>query len=258
MNNTFNMKRFGWYFKKHTLEHLRTYLLSLTVVVGIVFLGLAIPAFSNRNGVGQGTQYAVYLFVIWLGGSIFTSTIFADLGDRKKAILQLALPVSNLEKFLTAWLFTFPIFLIVATCAFYAVDAVILSLNHPTQGSNKLLNLFDNETPVKQVFIVFLVFHMFSFWGAIYFNKLHFIKTGFTFFLGTLMLSLFNYIFLSIISSGALNNQAVFFQPNILVENKLYALNLNENLFTVNWIVFAICIILLWLSAFYKLKEKQV
>jgi len=102
-----------------------------------------------------------------------------------------------------------------------------------------------------------LIFHLFSFWGAIYFNNLHFIKTGFTFFLGALALSIFNYIFLSVISTGSLTNRSVFFQNHVLVNNKLYDLNINENIFIAMWIAFAISVMLLWLSTFYKLKEKQ-
>lgn len=258
MNNTFNLKRFGWYFKKHTMEHGKTYLQSLLVAIGVIFLALAIPAFTNQDGVSENAQFAIYLFVIWLGGSIFTSTIFTELGDRKKAILPLTLPVSHLEKFLVGWLFTFPIFLIIATGAFYAVDGLVLSLSHPIYAPNKMLNLLDKETRGNTAIIVFLVLHIFSFWGAIYFNKLHFIKTGFTFFLTALTVSLVNYLFLLLISNGELSSRAIFFNPVVWVGTKSFTLNLSDNIYRLNWIVLALSIILLWFSAFYKLKEKQV
>lgn len=257
MNNTFSLKRFGWYFKKHTIEHGRTYLLSTTVAVGIVFLGLALPAFVGGGEITTNYQFGMYIFLLWLGGSIFTSTIFADLSDRKKAILPLTLPVSHLERFVVAWLYTFPIFLIVANICFFAVDGLILSMSHPTVEPNRLLNLFDNKTPGALAFILFALFQIVCFWGAIYFKRLHFIKTAFVFFLAFLVSSILNKGILWLVSGGNLSSNNLFFQSNIMVQGKFYSLTINKGVYVEDWIIFALALILLWVSAFYKLKEKQ-
>jgi lysylphosphatidylglycerol synthetase-like protein (DUF2156 family) len=258
MNNTFNLKRFGWYFKKHTIEHGKTYLLTLLVTAGIVFLVLAIPVFIAHGPVTIDWQFRILLTVLWLGGSIFTSTVFADLGDSKKAILPLMLPVSHLEKFLVAWLYTFPIFLLVSTGTFYFVDAIILSMSHPTDGPDKMLNLLNDGTPASLAIILFTLLHMLTFWGAIYFNKLHFIKTGCAFFIVAFAVCVFNYGFLSLISGGQLITRAPIFQTSVIIKNISYTLHISPNILVECWIIFALAVILLWLSAFYKLKEKQV
>lgn len=260
MNNTFNLTRFGWYFKKHTIDHGRTYLISLAVAIGIVFVGLGLTGLIGTGWLSQGYQYGMYLFLIWLGGSIFTSTIFSDLGDRKKATLPLTLPVSALERFLVAWLYTCPIFLLVATCCFFGVDALVLSMSHSRiiQNPNKMLDLLSIETPGAFALVMFAVFQIVCFWGAIYFNSLHFIKTAFVFFIVFLGASLINKIVMWLISGGSFSSNSLFFQSDIYVNGNSYGLTLGSGPYIVNWAIFGLIIILLLTSTFYKLKEKQV
>jgi len=258
MNNTFNLTRFGWYFKKHTIDYGRTYLLSLAVAAGVVFLGLALPAFIGVGVVTQNYQYGMYIFLVWLGGSIFTSNIFADLGNRKKAVLPLTLPVSHLERFLVAWLYTFPIFLVAANVCFFAVDSVVVSMAHSTIEPNKLINLFDTKTPGIMALVIFMVFQSLCFWGAVYFNKLHFIKTAFIFFITLLAITLFNKVSLSIISGGKLSSYNLFFQNQVFIKGKYYSFTLSNSTYLISWIIYALTGILLLISTFYKLKEKEV
>ncbi|GAA4098697.1 hypothetical protein [Mucilaginibacter panaciglaebae] len=258
MNNTFNLTRFGWYFKKHTIDHGRTYLLSLVAAVGIVFLGLGLPAFLGVGVVTQNYQYGMYIFLIWLGGSIFTSTIFAELSDRKKAILTLTLPVSHLERFLVAWLYTFPIFLVAANICFFAVDSLVLSMSHPVIEPNRLLNLFDTKTPGILALVAFMVFQIPCFWGAVYFNKLHFIKTAFLFFMACLAITILNKAILRLVSGGDLSSYNLFFQNQVFIKGKYYSFTLSNSTYIISWIIYASTGLLLLVSAFYKLKEKQV
>ena len=262
MNNTFNLKRFGWYFKKHSIDHGRTYLLSLAVAIGIVFLALSLPAFIGPGVISGNYQYGIYLFLIWLGGGIFTSTIFADLGDRKKAILPLTLPVSHLEKFLVAWLYTFPIFLVVATCCFFAIDCLVVNMSHSTviQEPNRLIKLTDEGTSGVLAITMFILFQIICFWGAIYFNKLHFIKSALVFFIAFLASTVLNKALIWLVSGGHFSSSGFFFQSDIIIAIKStsYGLTLSKDIYAINWLIFALTMVLLWVSAFYKLKEKQV
>jgi len=258
MNNTFNLKRFVWYFKKHTIENGRTYLLSLAVAAGIIFLGLALPAFIGAGVLSENYQYGMYIFLLWLGGSIFTSTIFANLGDKKKAILPLTLPVSALERFVVAWLYTFPIFLVIANCCFFAIDSLVISISHPTTGPNVMINLFKTITPGLSALILFAMFQMLCFWGAIYFNRLHFIKTAFVFFIAFFGSIFLNKAMLWLISGGVLSSYNFFFDNQVFVNGKYYSLVISDNIYTISWIFFTLALIIMWMSSYYKLKEKQV
>lgn len=47
-----------------------------------------------------------YVFVLYIGGFILTSTAFNDLHDRQRAHLFIMLPCSNLERFISKWFLT--------------------------------------------------------------------------------------------------------------------------------------------------------
>src|SRR4051794_28226809 len=104
MSNTFDIKRFGMLFKKHTLEHGKTYLLSAGVLTGIMFLTLGFMSYSSNGHLRINEQIPVFVFLSIIAGGIFTSIVFTELGDKSKAIPTLMLPASHFEKYLVAWL----------------------------------------------------------------------------------------------------------------------------------------------------------
>src|ERR1022692_150129 len=104
MNNTFNIRRFRRLFVKHTVEHYKSYLMSLTVLMGVMILGGSFLIYMIEAPIDKGFQSAIFAMILLLAGTIFTSTIFADLGDTKKAVASLTLPASHFEKYLVAWL----------------------------------------------------------------------------------------------------------------------------------------------------------
>src|SRR5665213_2760957 len=107
MNNTFNLTRFGRLFVKHTVEHYKSYLMSLAVLMGVMLLGDGfITYLIPGDFMDAGMQSALFMSVLLLAGTIFASTIFADLGDNKKAMASLTLPASHFEKYLVAWLYS--------------------------------------------------------------------------------------------------------------------------------------------------------
>src|ERR1700743_2754531 len=100
MNNTFDLNRFLLLFKKHTLEHAKIYLLSFIVLMGLVFLVLGFDSYTNGGLLDKKAQQISFIFIMLIGGSIFTSMSFIELGDKKKAIPFLTLPASHFEKYL--------------------------------------------------------------------------------------------------------------------------------------------------------------
>src|ERR1700735_3627414 len=107
MNNIFNVNRFCRVFIKHTVEHFKSYLMSLTVLIGVMLLGgsfITYMIFDSFMPIAM--QSVLFVSILLLAGTIFTSTIFADMGDNKKAIASLTLPASHFEKYLVAWLYS--------------------------------------------------------------------------------------------------------------------------------------------------------
>ncbi len=64
--------------------------------------------------------------VFLIGGTLFTGASFAELNDERARTQYLNLPASSLEKFISKWLITAPIFVIVAIL-FYWLFTVLLA-----------------------------------------------------------------------------------------------------------------------------------
>jgi hypothetical protein len=260
MNNTFNLTRFLNYFKKHSIDNGKTYLLSTGVMIGIIALALLFVVATGTGHLSTDWQMTVLMFCVLFGGSVFASLTFADLSDKRKAIPALTLPVSQFEKFLVSWIYTYVVFLMVSFGAFYLVDIVAVSLSKPSTylGQTKLLDLTNEGTPGILVLGVFTLFHAFAFWGSIFFNKLHFIKASFVFFICLIVLTLINkgllvslsdnHISQHMLTSGVQiseNGRTTYYVPDTPVINLMP-------------VVFIIGVIMLWASAYFRLKEKQV
>ena len=194
MNKIFNPVRFGKLFIKHTTEHYKGYLMALGVLIGVMVLGGSFLVYMVNARLDLETQSVLFLMILLLAGTIYTSTIFAELGEKKKAIAYLTLPASHFEKYLVAWLYSFLIFLVIYMISFYLVALFLLNVKHIPGQAEGVINLL--EKPNLQIGLIYAFLHAIAFWGAIYFNKLHFIKTGFVFFVFMGLLILFNKILL--------------------------------------------------------------
>ena len=257
MNNTFNLKRFGLLFKKHTVENAKTTLLSIGVLVGLLFMVLGFCAYSNNGILVPIMQLLTFSWFLLFGGSIYTSLTFTDLSDKKKVIPALTLPASHFEKFLVAWIYSFVFFQAVLIGAFYLVDNIIVGLGpRPVGDMGKVINIFTIQQRPVSVFVIFIFFHALSFWGALFFEKLHFIKTALSFFIALVIFILFNNQLLKLLVKDSVGG-APFNDLGISVNEHFFRIEVAPALATCGWWVLALTILLIWVSAFLRLKEKE-
>jgi len=259
MNNTFNLKRFMLLFKKHSIEHFKTYLLSIAVLLGLLFICLGFGSYTSHGHLNMNNQSTVFAGFMLIGGSIFTSLAFLEMGDKKKAIPALTLPASHFEKYLVSWLYTFVLFQAIFLGAFYLVDAIIIYLGAPpVEERDKIINVFTDRTKVDTVFYVFALLHGFSLWGAIFFEKLHFIKTSVVFFACLLLLVLFNSQLLKLLVGKDSQGSVPFQGVSLVSNNHFWMIQPHPGLTQYGWSVLYIVVLLLWTSAYFRLKEKEV
>jgi hypothetical protein len=260
MNNIFNLGRFSKLFIKHTVEHYKSYLMSLTVLVGVMLLGGSFITYLIPGGfMDIGMQSALFMSIFLLAGTIFTSTIFADLGDNKKAMGFLTLPASHFEKFLVAWLYSVVIFVVVFTGSFYLILMFLVYLKPIPEQTPQLFNVFDNVNKAGfTMFLVFALLQSIAFYGAIFFKKLHFIKTAFAFFIGLAILILCNKIILGLLLGRSVLPTMPFGMLRFMENSREKAINLGRNQGDYAMCLIAVLVIVFWLAAYYRLKEKQV
>lgn len=259
MNNTFNLSRFLRLFNKHTREQYRTYLMSIAVLIGILIVIMGALAYSNDGFLNIRAQAVYFDFFLLAAGTIFTSTVFAELGDEKKTIPALTLPVSHFERFLVGWIYSFIFFQLVYLACFFSVAALVTSIgeNNPLIH-NQLLKLDPKDPMIYTAYIFFVLLHGVTFLGAIAFKKLHFIKTSFVLFGFLIILLMINSGMIHMIfnenAHAGIPFAKIFIQEG-QISSQIKAGDAGE---TITKIMVVSTVVLLWISAYFKLKEKQV
>lgn len=259
MNNTFNFGRFLRLFNKHTREQYRTYLMSIAVLIGIFIVIMGALAYSNDGFLNLKAQAAYFDFFLLAAGTIFTSTVFAELGDEKKTIPALTLPVSHFERFLVGWIYSFIFFQLVFLTSFYSVAALVAGIgeNNPLVH-NHLLKLDPKDPMIYVAYTGFVLLHGATLFGAITFKKLHFIKTAFALFVFLIVLLMINSSMIHMIF-GENAHAGVPFAKIFLREGNINSqIKAGDTGNMITKIMVISTVILLWTSAYFKLKEKQV
>jgi hypothetical protein len=256
MKKTFSTIRFGRLFKKHTKEHYRNYLMSIAVLVGVMILGGSFLVYMADIQLDKKIQTFLFFTIMLLAGTIFTSTLFADLGERKKAIAWLTLPASHFEKYLVAWIYSFLLFIIVYTLIFYLAVFIAIQFQHVHGHPQGILNVF--EIQILQMYLVYAFFHAIAFFGAVYFEKLHFIKTAFIFFIIMVVLIVMNKGILSALLGRTVDATPPFGNLRFANNGNMVDIQLVSPRSPYLIYLFAILTFIFWAAAYFRLKEKQV
>lgn len=269
-SNVFHAPRFGAYFKKHLVDNLRLYLMSLVVLVGVLIaLGL-IGIFTNSGDIIRPTFllpfYGILLFV---AGLIFSGFSFMQLGDKPKGIDFLLLPASHLEKFLTTLLVTTVGFLLVYHVAFGTatfIGAGIVSLSRDKHVIDTGFS-DDLKKDLIQIYHFWFVAQAIILLGSAYFHKYSIVKTLFALFIFILLIGLVNAAFMNILFHGHLAHWAAsapFFgvalvrDSNVEVYRSIF---LEAPLWVRDTMFFVWRFILppaLWALAYFRLKDKEI
>ena len=256
MNNIFNINRFWRLFIKHTAEHYRAYLMSAAVLGGVMLLGGAFIIYMIPGPLDAGFQSVLFVSLMLIGGTLFTSTVFADMGDKRRALPTLTLPASQFEKFLVGWIYSFPIFLVFYTTIFYVVLLGLISMKHWPHHRTEVLSVFQNRVYI--MLVVYSVLHAITLYGAVLFDKLHFIKSAFSFFVSYGVLILLNTLFLRAIIGRDIMAAIPYGFLNFQERDKYYSIDVTYA--SINWVLWILIgvAILFWAIAYLRLKEKQV
>ena len=256
MHKHFSLQRFLRLFIKHTAEHYRTYLMSMGVLVGVMLFGGGFLFFLMPEPPDTGFQTAVFLMLMLLSGTIFTSTVFSDFSEKNKAAAAIILPATSLEKFLIGWLYSYLIFILAYISIFY-ISLYGLS-SFTIWGNKTFIILGMRKEVIIAAFVLYSFLHAIALYGAIGFKRLHFIKTAFLFFLGYAIVMLFNYVFLHQIIWAKLEHMDIPFAGiSFTVDGQYYVVQNPSSQTAIN-LASTVISLLMWVSAYYKLKEQEV
>jgi hypothetical protein len=260
-NQTFSFPRFGRLFGRHTAEHLPAYLLTAAVGLGLMFVVLGFLTYIQKSAPSASAQSIFFMLFLLGGGIVFASTVFAQFGERRRASVALLLPASHFEKWLVAWLYSLPIFLLVFTPLFYLADAAVVYAGAAPGQAPEVVNIFAASVreSIMSVFWFLLLLNGVGLWGAIYFEKAHFIKTAFAVLLLMGVLSVLNHQALKLLVGSAELRVAPPFTSVVFSEGQqFFNVGLPEN--QANWLAWVPLLLagLLWLASYFRVTEKQL
>jgi hypothetical protein len=257
MSQFFNLTRFGRLLRKHTSENLRSYLMSTAVLAGGVLIVLGVPTYLRHWPLDHEMQLVLFMFGLIAAGGIFTASVFSAVGDPRSAAPMLLLPASHFEKYLIAWLYSLPVFLIVYTSVFMLVNISILQV--ASEGHS--YEVYDFSRGVREWATPLLSYALLQsvvLYGAIYFKRLQVIKTAFLLFGFLVVLSLANRQFMKMLLPDSV---PIFPFADVWVGDKsqraVLALPIDQ--WQLIMVLGALALAtLLWLAAYARLTEKQL
>lgn len=258
MNNHFNLSRFGLLFRKHTVEHYKTYLMSLGVLLGAMFLIMGTASYLAISPMGASEQTVFFLFFLIGAGVVFTSTVFSQLGDKKKAIAFLTLPASQLEKYLVGWLYSFPIYLLLFIPSFYLILLILLHIDPRVGTDPEVINILKSEPPLHVILIFYALFNAVMLVGSVYFNKNHFIKTAFAGFVALILFYNLNKQMAQAMLGRDLLSAGPFSVAVFMEDDKRFDVGAYQGIEPLILLLFLVLAFIAWVAAYFKLSEKQV
>jgi len=237
-------------------ENIRIYGIGLMVLFGMLsFMFLMIHQW--QDSFAGAVQNGVFVIGLFIGGGIFTNSMFYELSSASSSIWLLSLPAKHSEKVVASIIISTILFLASYLIVFYLVDALYL-LNTSGLKMEYLLN------PIKDDFYIFFFLYL-LYNGAILLGRVIFTKSSLikTLLAGILIFVAINYINTMMIELLIPNMKVVSSIPFDSFQFSQYGENIKvflpdhiDYLSTV--FIRLILPIVMWFLVWLKLKEKQV
>lgn len=257
-NQYFSPARFSRLFARHTAEYLPGYLLTAAVGGGVMLLIMGFITFIQKGALSLSIQTIFFILFLLVGSSVFASSIFSQFGERRRATVALLLPASHLEKYLVAWFYAVPLFLLLFVPLFYLVTAAVAYAGAAPGQVPKLLNLWQNRQDMAGIFWFFTLMGALGLWGSIYFEKAQFIKTAFGVFALLGVLSAINFQLIKGLISPNLRYAPPFAGLALVENGQQHGLALADNQLPWLSVLPLVLAALLWVGTYFRLTEKQL
>jgi len=279
-SDLFSWSRWNLLVSKHWVENRKRYGLSLLSIAGLLLLWFCFLLIMDKiSSLNIIYQYMTYVSGLYITGTLYASTLFAELGSKRDGIGFLSLPASQLEKLLCALLFGILLFFLAYTVIFYAVDIPLVRLGNRFIASvprnwpntsirvppNHIYNAFTGDFgPLVERQLHLFLFGFFTvqsafLLGSIYFPRYSFIKVVVvlvTVFL--ILLVIQNNIIHQLLPAGWSNDWTAWYTRETDGDaDKVVILPGGGErvvIFLAQWAP----PVLLWLVTWFRLKEKQV
>jgi hypothetical protein len=225
-----------------------------TTVLAIIGIFVFIKSISSLGAqvVNFGGMVSSLYVAMFIGGFIYTASIFKEIHHSPRAYRFLTLPASNFEKFLYGWMLTSPLFIVVS---FIIINVIALLVGIVLYMFGKEIGNFDiiANNGFGKVSLTYIFSQPIFLVGATYFKKNQFFKT----ILSVIVIltgigivsSLYGYLLF-----GSLDMNEAFMHSNFDFVSR-FKFNFNGQPF--HWTFYLLGPICL-LIAYFRLKETEI
>ncbi len=270
MNQVFNIHRFALTLRLEIAERGRSYLLMSALMV-FAMLVMMIPVTMSRefSGFREVLHYFALFLIVLFGSSLFTSGALAQFTAPATGISALMTPASTAEKFLTSLLFNL-IFLVPLIIFYWWLHYYTLGI-----ANAKIINQASRYHPMPADIVNYTTFGYFGiqacvFLGSVFFRKNAYIKTAvialaiaFTVSVANTMIAINFTDNPTKVTALPLTGWKLWYynedgNTKWRFASIYYYLPLSDNLLLMAQLVTGAFVILLWMCAFYQLKEREI
>lgn len=254
-NKWFEPSRFMHLLRRDIATHYKSLLVGMGAVASLfTFLLVFIPAFMDepKPFINIEIHTGGYLFSLFLGGLWFSSGIWSDVNTTQQRQYFLTLPASDLEKYLSKWFLTGPVFMVVFTFVYWVFSFLVNAFAAGYPGIEYWPMTFFDNVFIRQLAPYYLLVQPLFLAGGIWFGRFAFIKT-------TLIAIILEILFIAFVSwlgailfadLGEVVEQEINIQINNLDQVGLGILN------TMNWLLSLISAIFFIVLGYIRLKER--
>lgn len=268
-NNVFNVRRMQLYLQKHFTDHYRFYGMGMLVIFGLMTGIAVLMILVARDPFRRMSELVPFYYIgLFLGGLLFTSRAFNELGSKEKGVDFLMLPASQFEKFITLFLISSIGYLLFYHISSYLSFKIIegAQLTALNQKIERNYDFLDNPKEKVYVYYGYVILQAAFLLGATYFHKYSFIKTVLSVFIFGFALWLINCIIVTLLFGFGQEfwKRSV---PFLLVAKQevgpsswhstVYLIPewlRNTYLFTIKFVIAPV----LWTIAYFRLKDQEI
>ncbi len=258
LHDIFDLKRFSYYLKKEIFLIGKQSLLgagALFIIMLILFsvTALRIPVQAELTKI----HMVIFSFFILFGGFIYTAQIFKDLNTTGNSYFFLTLPSSNFEKLLASLIISSLGFSLLYTGTFLIYVGVANEIHSLVHGTDFVYLDFENSHLLKSLQSYWVCQSIFLL-GAIAFKSKNFIKT----IVSAFLIVLVGFIIVSLL--GAIFVYPAYTDDQLSMESifKAYKHGLEKDwddiTTVINWATLYLLAPVLWVAAYFKLKEREI
>ncbi|KGE16190.1 hypothetical protein [Sphingobacterium deserti] len=271
MSDLFDIRRLMSLINRQWISFGKVYIMSIGIAAGVIaaFYGYAVKEFFYNFSAEPGFMKhllsfrpVLFIFLGLLFVTIIAGTYFSDLGQKPKAIFEILIPASRLEKFITALFFSLFITMISYVLIYMVIDfgfviylrkavaSISLSDNDVANAAinSKVPFLSMKDFPARLPFFYFLPFLLSAIFllGSIAFQNFQYIKTA-----------------ISLIIFIAVWTITLVYLMNALTRNTMSVSdrglwNEELNIFRLILGIGVFLTLVFWIIGFLRLKEKEV